>query len=286
MNKRPGLAKSQNEAIKRVSIITVCRNAEKYIEETMRSVLDQTAVKSGRVDLEYIVLDGLSTDKTVSIAKKVGGTRINLESAADRGLYDALSRGLRMSSGDVIAYINAGDYYHKCAFDVVIDVMENKGVSWLTGLSVWYNDKSQLVRAELPYRYRAKAIQTGLHGKKLPFIQQESTFWRRSLHRHLNFERLSGFRLAGDAYLWNTFSRHTSLAIVCAHIGGFRIHSNQLSSCRSDYLKELSEFSGNASFLDKAVAYIDKVVWHMPISIKKKLNKKLLTFDHNTGDWL
>lgn len=268
----------------KISIITACRNAERYIEETMQSVLNQTAIKSGRVNLEYFVLDGLSTDNTVEIASRVGGTNVNLISAADTGLYDALSRGLQMCSGDVVAYINAGDYYHKSAFDVVLDVMEQKNSSWLTGLNIIYNDKSQVVDVHLPYRYRAKSIQAGFYGTILPFIQQESTFWNRTLHRHLDFDRLAKFRYAGDAYLWHAFSKHTQLTIVNTYLAGFRRHAGQLSS-GGNYFKELSELSEKSFFYNKALAYVDKALWHTSSKIKKMFNKNILMFSTNTDSW-
>ena len=166
-------------ATKKISIITPCFNAEKYIGETIESVIGQTALLSGRVELEYIICDGNSTDSTVSIIKSYNHPSIRLLSEPDSGVYEALAKGLRMVTGDIVAYLNASDYYNKTAFDIVLDIFGTKNVEWLTGYMTIYNDKSYAVNFLLPYKYRKRLIARGLYGRWLPFIVQESTFWSR-----------------------------------------------------------------------------------------------------------
>ncbi|MDR1543049.1 MAG: glycosyltransferase [Prevotellaceae bacterium] len=85
-----------------LSIITVTYNAEKHIERTIRSVLVQSYS-----DIEYIIIDGKSTDRTVEIAKKFPNFQIISEQ--DCGLYDAMNKGLRLATGDFVWFVNAGD---------------------------------------------------------------------------------------------------------------------------------------------------------------------------------
>ncbi len=88
----------------KVSIITVCYNAGKFIEDAIRSVLVQTYPA-----IEYIVVDGASTDNTLSIINKYKTQITKIISEKDSGLYDAMNKGAKLSSGDIIYFLNADD---------------------------------------------------------------------------------------------------------------------------------------------------------------------------------
>lgn len=92
---------------KRISIITVCFNAETDIEKTILSVLSQTYR-----DIEYIVIDGKSTDNTVNLIKKYENQLTYWNSEKDRGIYDAMNKGIDIATGDWILFMNAGDVFH------------------------------------------------------------------------------------------------------------------------------------------------------------------------------
>ena len=278
--------------MKKISIVTPCRNAERYIGETIDSVLTQSAFLSGRAELEYFICDGLSTDRTVAIAEAAAkGFRhgaVRVLSRPDHGMYEALAGGLSLATGDICAYINAGDFYAERAFDVVLDIFESGRAEWLTGLSVNYNEQSQLVGISLPYRYRSRLFACGAYGRTLPFLQQESTFWSTRLHQYLDFERLAGFRLAGDYYLWRQFSKHAELKIVLTHLGGFRTHRGQLSRDLPAYREEMSEIldGRRPNPLDYAVACFDAVMWKAPVAWKKRLNPLgLFIYNHAGQRW-
>lgn len=278
--------------MKKISIITPCRNAERFIGETVESVLAQSALLAGRAELEYLICDGLSTDRTVAIAEAAAaGFRhgsVRIVSKRDHGMYEALASGLRMATGEICAYINAGDYYDKHAFDVVLDIFESGRAEWLTGLSINYNEQSQLVGVSLPYRYRTRLFECGMYGRLLPFVQQESTFWSTRLHQFVDLERLARFRSAGDHYLWHQFSRQAELKIVLTHLGGFKTHRGQLSQDMAAYQREMREILGRKpNPLDLAVAGFDAVMWKAPIAWKKKFNPHgLFCFSHDEQRWV
>lgn len=98
----------------RISIITVVRNGEKTIEQAIQSIQRQQYS-----NLEYIIVDGNSTDGTSSIIKKYG----NLVSAyiceADNGIYDAMNKGIKAATGDVVAFLNCDDWYENNTFELV-----------------------------------------------------------------------------------------------------------------------------------------------------------------------
>lgn len=270
----------------RVSIVTPCFNARTMIRETMASVLGQRAVLTGRVELQYLVCDGGSTDGTQAAVRELAGPSVELISEGDHGMYDALAKGLRRTTGNVVAYLNAGDYYHPHAFDVLADVFISEDVRWVTGFNTIYNEQGAVTNISLPYRYRPALFACGAYGSLLPFVQQESTFWRRELQEGLDLEALARFRHAGDAYLWTSFARRSRLHVVQAMLGGFRFHRGQLSEDRGAYRTELESFTRSPGIADRAVAAIDRVLWLLPARAKKALNADgVLRYDHGTGQW-
>ena len=98
-----------NESTK-ITIITVCYNAEKLIEETVRSVLNQKYS-----NIEYIIVDGCSTDHTLQLLDKLvleHNCCVRIYSEPDYGIYDAMNKGVRLATGDYINILNAGDRLH------------------------------------------------------------------------------------------------------------------------------------------------------------------------------
>ncbi len=91
-----------------VSVITVCWNAQETIEDTIQSVITQSYHH-----IEYIVIDGDSSDGTLSIIRRYGERIAKVVSEPDHGLYDAMNKGLRLATGDYVCFLNAGDCFHE-----------------------------------------------------------------------------------------------------------------------------------------------------------------------------
>ena len=275
--------------MKKITVITPCLNAERHIGETIESVIGQSAILSGRAELEYIICDGNSTDKTVAIVNSYteSNRTIRLFSEPDTGMYAALAKGMRRASGDIIAYLNAGDFYNRYAFDIVLDLFEQKQVRWLTGYNVHYNDKSYFLNVKLPFKYRRDFFACGLYGTKLIFVQQESTFWDASLNRCLDYDRLAAYRYAGDYYLWSCFAQECDLHIVEAYLGGFRIEEGQLSEDREAYMQEMMSLTAKPHLFQYILAAFDRVMWYAPVELKKWFNKDgLFRYDHKLREWV
>ena len=271
----------------RVSIITPCRNSGRFIAETVRSVLNQRAVTSGRIALEYIICDGASGDDTARTVEDFRSPAIQFVSEPDTGMYAALAKGLSRASGDLIAYLNAGDYYHPNALDTVLDVFETHPISWLTGYNVLYNEAGAIVNVDLPFRYRRRLFECGAYAANVPIVQQESTFWRKDLNATLDLDALSRFRYAGDYYMWNTFARHAELCVVETVLGGFRKHVGQLSEDANAYRREVRSFTHQPGAVDLALAAYDRLIWYAPARVKKWLNPNgMLRFDHPSQRWV
>lgn len=271
--------------IRTFTVITPCFQAEHLIRGTIESILGQTALRSGRVELQYVVCDGGSTDRTVDVVREVAGDRALVVSERDRGMYDAVAKGLRLATGDVVSYLNAGDEYARTAFDVVADVFESGRARWLTGMTVFLNGKGYVSRCWTPYRYRRGFIRRGLYGRRvLPFIQQESTFWARELVDTLDLERLATLSYAGDYYLWNRFSTVEDLVVVESMLGAFRFHPGQRSEAMAAYRRELASLAERPRLLDLPVAVLDRFLWYAPSPVKKWLNPDhLLTSERSAA---
>ncbi len=91
----------------KVSIITVCKNSDKVLERAIKSVINQDYDF-----IEYIVVDGKSTDCTVEIIQKYENYISSWVSESDDGIYDAMNKGLKLATGDVVAFLNSDDYYY------------------------------------------------------------------------------------------------------------------------------------------------------------------------------
>ena len=115
-----------------VSIITVCFNSEKHLEQTIRSVLAQTYEL-----VEYILIDGKSTDRTLDIIQRYAQrhpNRIRYRSEPDRGIYDAMNKGLRLAQGELIGIINSDDWYEPTAVEAVVRAYQAGGPAVYHGI--------------------------------------------------------------------------------------------------------------------------------------------------------
>jgi glycosyltransferase involved in cell wall biosynthesis len=104
-----------------VSIITVCKNSADTIADTIESVLNQTYR-----NIEYIIVDGVSTDNTLNILRsyedkfKARNSKYTVVSEKDKNLYDAMNKGIRLSSGEIVGIINGDDWYETDAVETII----------------------------------------------------------------------------------------------------------------------------------------------------------------------
>ena len=97
-----------NHPTPKFSIITVCYNAEATIEDTIQSVISQTYHH-----VEYIIVDGASKDRTMDIVNRYRDRIAVVVSEPDKGLYDAMNKGIRLATGDYLCFLNAGDSFHE-----------------------------------------------------------------------------------------------------------------------------------------------------------------------------
>lgn len=221
-----------SRGLPRISIVTPSYNQAQYLESTIQSVLTQ-----GYPNLEYVIIDGGSTDGSIDIIRRYESQLAYWTSEPDQGQYDALNKGFTRTTGEIMAYINSDDMYTRWAFAIVADIFATlPEVDWLTTLCpLFWDSAGRAVRVE---RLRGFSRQGFLRGEHLPkgrwytsgLIQQESTFWRRSLWERSGGRFDASLALAGDFELWARFFQHADVYGVPTPLGGFRRHGVQKSA--------------------------------------------------------
>ncbi|MHC4570583.1 MAG: glycosyltransferase family 2 protein [Planctomycetota bacterium] len=142
----------------KVSIITVCFDSAKTIEDAIRSVLSQDYK-----DIEYIVIDGGSTDTTLDILTKYRGRINNCISEPDHGIYHAMNKGLQLATGDIVGFLNADDFYanEKVIGRIVGAIRANNADCCYGDLEYVATDNpGKVIR-----RWKSKSYQNGLFKK-------------------------------------------------------------------------------------------------------------------------
>ena len=119
-------------------------------------------------------------------------SRSRFVSEPDTGLYDAVVKGFTRATGDVVAYLNAGDIFHEHAFRVASQVMNQEGVDWICGYHLKINEHGEVIAVSKPPRYRREFILNGTYLRGFPYagIQQEGIFFRRKLLETVDLEAL------------------------------------------------------------------------------------------------
>jgi hypothetical protein len=208
-----------------ISLVTPCRNCAPTLEATLRSVLDQ-----GYPALEYVVVDGGSTDGSVAILERYADRLSSWSSAPDRGQAHALNQGFARTTGEVLGWLNADDLLLPGSLSLVGELFADfPEIEWLTGRATSLDPAGRIVDSvpSLPW------TRTLLLAATEEFVQQESTFFRRGL-----WERAGGClseeHLACDYELWARFFRHAPLHRTRAAIGAFRLRPGQASRARRE----------------------------------------------------
>jgi hypothetical protein len=209
-----------NLRLPRISLVTPVYNSAKYIEQTFQSVFTQDYP-----NLEYFVADGGSTDGTLDIIRKYESQLSGWITEPDRGMYDALNKGFARTSGDIMGWISATDLLHVGALLSVGSVFRDLAqVEWITGRPTHINEEGMTYNVDPAPRWSRIRFLAGFNR----YIQQESTFWRRSLWEKAGGRVDSSLRMAGDFELWVRFFRYAKLYPVDALIGAFRMHHASL----------------------------------------------------------
>jgi len=158
----------------KVSIITVCYNSAATIEDTLKSVLSQSYA-----DIEYILIDGGSTDGTLDIINKYKNSIATIVSEPDKGMYDAINKGINICAGDIVAILNADDFYidENVISDVVSRIKEEKADSLYADLYyVEEKNTMKVVRNWVSGNYSRKSFLYGWMPPHPTFFVKRSSY--------------------------------------------------------------------------------------------------------------
>lgn len=226
----------------KVSIITVCYNAESTIENTIISVLNQNYI-----DLEYIIIDGLSKDNTMEIINKYNDKITHIISENDLGMYDAINKGIKIASGEIIGILNADDEFaYKNIIELIAsEFIKNSNLDSLIGdINFLHNNK--IIRHYSSKSWSPNKLAYG-------FMPPHPSFYcRKHLYYKIGFYR-TDFEIAADYellirffYLNQITYYYLNNIIVNMKLGGkstsglsslIKINSEILYACKLNGIK-------------------------------------------------
>lgn len=225
--KTPGpqiVVKNRREYPK-ISVVTPSFNQGRYLEACIDSILSQDYP-----NLEYIIMDGGSTDNSVEIIKKYERHLTYWQSRKDGGQYAAIEAGFRRSTGSIMTWLNSDDVFLPEAFRRAAAIfLHRPEVRWIMSKTLLFNEDGTIrkMAAEPNPWCRAKYLRKEYKGQ---YIQQEGSFWRRDLWEQAGARLRTEMRLAGDLELWTRFFRHAQLYSLDEYMAGFRVQPSQKTS--------------------------------------------------------
>lgn len=177
-----------------VSIITVVYNGAKTLEQTIQSVINQTYK-----NIEYIIIDGESTDGTLDIIKKYEKHISILRSEPDKGLYDAMNKGIQLANGELIGMINSDDWYELDAVEIMTNqylANPDKKIFHADRYNVLTNGEKEI------YRHNPSVLKFKFHG--MTYNHPSMFVTKEEYCEHLyniNLKGLSDYQFVLEAYL-------------------------------------------------------------------------------------
>lgn len=180
----------------KISVVTVCYNAASEIERTIKSVINQTYS-----NVEYIIIDGGSKDGTVDLIKKYADKITYWVSEPDKGIYDAMNKGITAATGDWINFLNAGDWY--CHKSIIAEV-----VSYTL-----LHEKADILYGSIynvcdEYHYQLDPFELSNMGKFMPLLHPAS-FVKASYHKSHLFD--VSYKSSGDYhFFYNAYYEHNA----------------------------------------------------------------------------
>jgi glycosyltransferase involved in cell wall biosynthesis len=248
----------------RISVITVALNAERFVADCLVSVAAQ-----GDCLHEHIIVDGGSIDGTLEIVKRYAAadSRVRWISEQDRGISDAMNKGVAMATGEVVTHLNADDYYpHSQVLSTVLDFLScNPKYEWLSAGLTFVSEQGAFIRDIRARRYSFRRLVRG------NILLHPSTFIKRDL-----FNTLGGFNLSlsfcMDYDLFLRLGSVTPPLMVDKQLCCFRVHADS----RSVFLAEKAyeeEYRVRMDYLRGKG--LSTAFYRLDYQIKSRLNKLL-----------
>ena len=208
-----------------VSIITPSFNQAAYLEETIKSVLTQDYP-----NIEYIVIDGGSTDGSVDVIKKYQSRIAFWVSEQDKGQTDAINKGFAKAKGDILAWLNSDDTYHpKAVGEAVLFLMENPDVAMVYADCDFIDERGVVIG-------KFASRQTDYHKLRSGYVHipQQTMFFRAKYWKELGPLDPS-FYFAMDYDLWVRIAKHAPIQYLPGRTwANFRIHTSSKTNVNDE----------------------------------------------------
>jgi glycosyltransferase involved in cell wall biosynthesis len=200
----------------KISVITVCLNAQDSIERTIKSVLEQSYP-----DVEFVIVDGVSRDRTLQVIRPYQDRIACFVSEPDKGIYDAMNKGIRLSSGELIYFLNAGDEFSD------VSLLAEVAAFW-KGEDILYGDVG-IIGEKKEYIYNACSYSGKILNARALFNNmfcQQRAFFNRLLFNkvgmfNVSFKVIADFELIFKAYQRGYVFKYFPFEISRIPLGGY-----------------------------------------------------------------
>ena len=228
----------------KISIITVCYNSEKYIKYAIESVINQTYA-----NIEYIIVDGNSKDKTVDIIKSYGNKITKFVSEPDKGIYDAMNKGIKMATGDVVAILNSDDFYANTnVIENIANAFTDNSIDGIYGdlLVVFRENTDKIKRKYEANKFQLKSLKYGIMPGHATIFLKRHLFEKYGLYK-------TDYKIAADfellvrmLYTHKINIKYLPQIVIKARTGGvsdnnflakLKISKEVLRACKENNLK-------------------------------------------------
>ena len=216
-------------SLPRISIVTPVKNGQKWVRQTIESVLGQ-----GYPNLEYIVVDGGSTDGTLDILNEYRGRISRILCEPDEGMYDAIGKGFAAATGEVLGYLNCDDLYEPGGLLRVGEYFRRHPRARV----VYHEDTVTIDGWRFPNSAQPRVDVYKLLDRHTLF--QDGVFFRKSAYKLVGGVNRE-LKRAGDWDLWVRLARMFGLRRAPGHVSSFRIRPGQISEDRGAYQEELEK---------------------------------------------
>lgn len=218
-----GVARHSTPEMPLITVVTVVYNGAPHLEQAILSVLNQ-----GYGNVEYIIVDGGSTDGTLEIIRKYEERIDYWKSGPDSGIYDAMNKGIALAGGELIGLLNADDWYEEDALERVADRYIRERTA-----GVYYGNHF-LIQEDLHLRYKSYPHMKYWIGM---CVCHQAMFVHRDVYRSIGTYDL-GYRLAAD---YDFILRSCLGKVLYVHLDGFVVNFRQTGSSSGNYLLSIRE---------------------------------------------
>jgi glycosyltransferase involved in cell wall biosynthesis len=248
-----------------ISILTPSFNQGRYIEQTITSVLKQNYAR-----FEHIVIDGGSTDETIEVLKRY--PHLKWISEPDKGQADALNKGFRMATGELIGWINSDDFYAEGVFRRVADIFDDQSVQWTIGDVVDYCDSTG---AESYVNSETITYQALIRNPDI--LRQQGAFFRSELIREAGGWNAE-FYMVMDFDIWLRMAKLSTPVMTHEKTAFFRMHEEQKTQVHN-FLRQSKEIDRiliehGAPLLDRLRNRMKKRRLWATMTIKQALSRQ------------